>query len=109
MWLQHTMGAPGNARENLVKAFSSLEGGRQRDEAELLAYSILEYIAQADYNNYFADMGTPGARGGKKEQQFVDFSLQSIKAAQAKLKKFLALMPIEDVEAAQQQVASSPF
>lgn len=54
-------------------------------------------------------MGAPGARGGQREAEFAEFSLQAVKAALKKLTELLALMPREDLEAAQQQANVTPF
>ena len=57
---------------------------------------------------YFESMrGAP--RDGGVTKQYYDFSLNSAKAAQTKLREFLALMPAEQREAAETQLASMPF
>ena len=57
---------------------------------------------------YFETM-RGAARDGSATKQYYDFSLNSAKAAQAKLREFLALMPAEQREAAETQLASMPF
>lgn len=47
--------------------------------------------------------------GGAAEAQYLDFSTKSAAAAAGKLRQFLALMPADQLEAAQQQLATSPF
>lgn len=59
-------------------------------------------------SQYFESMAG-AARDGRVQAQYYDFSLNSAKAAQAKLRAFLALMPADQREAAATQLASSPF
>ncbi|KAL3154145.1 hypothetical protein ABBQ32_013670 [Trebouxia sp. C0010 RCD-2024] len=99
--LSRIQGPPNSARENLINAFSCLEDKSKKSKAERIAFDLLEYLDQINYNKYYDSMGSPGTRGGEKEKLFSDFSSQSIKAAQVKLKQFLALMPADDNEAAQ--------
>ena len=80
-----------------------LPEGATRDKAKALAADALEYVAQIDYDKYF-DVQR-GSSGGKRNQQFVDFSASSVKATQAKLAAFLRLFPAEDVQAARDQAA----
>ena len=54
----------------------------QRSKAERIAFDLIEYLDQIDYNKYFEAMGQAGTRGGDREKLFSDFSAQSIKAAQ---------------------------
>lgn len=98
--LARIQGQPNSARENLINAFSCLEDKSKKSKAERIAFDLLEYLDQINYNKYYESMGAPGTRGGEKEKLFSDFSSQSIKAAQGKLKQFFALMPADDVEAA---------
>ncbi|KAL0055531.1 hypothetical protein WJX82_001534 [Trebouxia sp. C0006] len=93
-------GQPNSARENLIYAFSCLEDKGKKTKAERIAFDLLEYLDQINYNKYYESMGAVGTRGGEKEKLFSDFSSQSIKAAQGKLKQFMALMPADDLEAA---------
>ena len=43
---------------------------------------------------------------GDTQRKYYDFSLQSARAAQAKLVEFLALMPADQVAAAREQAAA---
>lgn len=43
---------------------------------------------------------------GAENAEFVSFSGQALKSAQARLKSFLALLPSDQMQAAQQQIAS---
>ena len=61
---------------------AGLEDKSKKSKAERIAFDLLEYLDQVDYNKYYESMGTPGARGGEKEKLFSDFSSKSIKAAQ---------------------------
>lgn len=60
-----------------------LEDKSKKSKAERIAFDLLEYLDQINYNKYYDSMGSPGTRGGEKEKLFSDFSSQSIKAAQA--------------------------
>lgn len=60
---------------------TGLDDQRRRDKAEQLAYDLLEYLAQVDFNKYYDSMSR-GSAGGQQQQQYVNFSTQSIKAAQ---------------------------
>ena len=88
---------------------AGLTDGRQRDEATTIGSDLKDYIAQIDYQKYYDAMGAPGARGGQREAEFAEFSLQAVRAAEKKLAELLALMPREDLEAAQQQANVTPF
>lgn len=57
----------------------------QRSKAERIAFDLIEYLDQIDYNKYFEAMGQAGTRGGDREKLYSDFSSQSIKAAQVSL------------------------
>jgi hypothetical protein len=76
--------------------------------AEAVGREVYEYVEQMDYNRYFEAM-PGGTRSGAVAKQYNDFSLKATKTAQIKLREFLALMPREQLEAAQQQVNSTPF
>lgn len=43
---------------------------------------ILEYVAQIDFDKYFDAQGRGSGLGGKRNQEFVDFSASSVKATQ---------------------------
>ena len=58
----------------------------QKSKAERIAFDLLEYLDQIDYNKYYEAMGQAGTRGGEREKLFADFSSQSIKAAQVSYK-----------------------
>ena len=92
---------PGNLRRNLLSAASELEDKGARDRAKKLVPEIIEYISGVDYNTYFDTLVKPSA---KQQLEFGKFSFQSIDAARAELTAFLALMPAEQVQAAESQV-----
>lgn len=48
--------------------------------AEAVAFDLVEYLQQVDYNKYFDSMG--GAQSGGAMKQFAEFSAQSIRASQ---------------------------
>lgn len=82
------------------------------EAAEYVARDVYEYLKGIDYQTYFESVGGgPGGmkRGGSEKGEMFEFSKQSATAARKKLKEFLALMPVEQVEAAQQQVDVLPF
>lgn len=103
--LTRIQGPPNNIRDNLYSAAAALQGGGTRDKAKTLASDILEYVAQIDFDKYFDAQGRGGGLGGKRNQEFVDFSASSVKATQTKLAEFLRLFPADDVQAARQQAA----
>ncbi len=61
---------------------AGLEDKSKKTKAERIAFDLLEYLDQINYNKYYESMGAVGTRGGEKEKLFSDFSSQSIKAAQ---------------------------
>ena len=61
---------------------AGLEDKGKKSKAERIAFDLLEYLDQINYNKYYESMGAVGTRGGEKEKLFSDFSSQSIKAAQ---------------------------
>ena len=61
---------------------AGLEDKSKKSKAERIAFDLLEYLDQINYNKYYDSMAAAGTRGGEKEKQFSDFSSQSIKAAQ---------------------------
>lgn len=96
-------GAPNFAVENLRNAAAALPDSRSAEKAGVVARDVIEYLDSIDYNKYFESMQKPSARSGDVQKMFVDFSLNSIRAAQVKLKLFFSLMPAEQMEAARQQ------
>lgn len=74
-------------------------------KAEPLAAEFLEYLELMDYNKYFDSMPTRKVTGAENAE-FVAFSSKALKSAQARLKSFLALLPSDQLQAAQQQIAS---
>jgi A/G-specific adenine glycosylase len=103
--LERIQGPPNNIRDNLFSAAAALPDGSKRDKAKTLAADILEYVAQIDFNKYFDTQASRSGLGGRRNQEFVDFSASSVKATQAKLAEFLRLFPAEDVQAARDQAA----
>jgi hypothetical protein len=59
-------------------------------------------LPQADYSAYFDSRAAPT---GAQNVEFAAFSLRAVKAAEARLTEFLALMPADDVDAARANVA----
>lgn len=64
---------------------AGLTDKKQRTKAERIAFDLIEYLDQIDYNKYYEAMGQAGTRGGEREKLYSDFSSQSIKAAQVSL------------------------
>ena len=58
---------------------AGLEDSRQRDLATTVGTDLKDYISQIDYQKYYDAMGAPGARGGQREAEFAEFSLQVIR------------------------------
>ena len=93
---------------NLRSAAASLPSSRQVAAAEAVGREVYEDVLQMDYDQYFESM-SGATRSGAVLKQYNDFSLQAAKAAQLKLREFLALMPRDQLEAAQQQLGALPF
>ena len=82
---------------------------KQKDEAMVVGKDLEDFIAQIDYQKYFDAMGQPGTRGGAQEAAFAQYSLQAVTASQKKLAELLALMPRDELAAAQKQAGVTPF
>lgn len=98
------LGSPNAARDSLLSAAAALPSPKQQEAARSTATLLLEYIAQTDYRSYFDARVTPT---GAQNAEFSAFCLKAVRAAQAQLATFLALMPAEDLEAARQ--SARPF
>lgn len=106
--LSRILGEPNNLQRNLRDAASTLPGTRESEQASAVAREVYEYVLQIDYDQYFESLA--GARkDGRAQQQYYDFSLNSCRAAQIKLRDFLALMPADQREAAASQLDIAPF
>lgn len=55
---------------------------RAREKAGTVARDVIEYLDSIDYNKYYESVLSPAKRGGDKNKMFLEFSLNSIKAAQ---------------------------
>eukprot|EP00241_Pyramimonas_parkeae_P006631 CAMPEP_0114257448 /NCGR_PEP_ID=MMETSP0058-20121206/18738_1 /TAXON_ID=36894 /ORGANISM="Pyramimonas parkeae, CCMP726" /LENGTH=327 /DNA_ID=CAMNT_0001372175 /DNA_START=36 /DNA_END=1019 /DNA_ORIENTATION=+ len=88
---------PFNAKENLKNAALCLESDVSYDKANKIAVDFLEYMEQVDYSKYFESVTAVNERQ-------INFSTQSVQAAERKLKEFLALMPADQLEAATTQL-----
>lgn len=90
--------------------FAALQGSRAAETADYVARDVYEYIRGIDYQTYYDSVGgAMGVRGGSGQKELFDYSQQSAVAAGKKLEEFLALMPRDQVEAAQQQASTLPF
>lgn len=65
------------------------------------AGNFVDLVQQADYNKYY---DTIGAKDGKAMAQYLDFSLKSVYAASREGRKFMALFPASDVQAARESL-----
>ena len=63
---------------------AALPDGSKRDKAKALAADIMEYVAQIDFNKYFDTQASRSGLGGRRNQEFVDFSASSVKATQVR-------------------------
>lgn len=108
--LSRIEGSPNNVQDNLRSAAASLSGSRAAETADYVARDVYEYIKGIDYQTYYDSVGgAMGVRGGSGQKELFDYSQQSAAAARKKLDEFLALMPRDQVEAAQQQASTLPF
>ncbi|KAH9570638.1 hypothetical protein CY35_02G051000 [Sphagnum magellanicum] len=94
-------GTPVEIRDNFLSAAAWLDG-HEAERASALAYSIFEYLDQADYSKYFESYGKPTSA---QQMEFLKFSVQSVKAAREKVDEFLTLVPRESLDAAAAQFA----
>jgi hypothetical protein len=108
--LERIEGPPNNVQDNLRKASASLSDSRAASAADEIARDVYEYVKGIDYQIYFDSVGgNVGNRGGSGQKDMFSYSQKSAVAAGLKLKEFLKLMPYDQIEAAQQQVNTSPF
>jgi hypothetical protein len=63
------------------------------------AGNFVDLVQQADYNKYY---DTIGIKDGKAMAQYLEFSLQSVRAASREGRNFLALFSVPDVQAARE-------
>ncbi|CAI6006363.1 unnamed protein product [Closterium sp. NIES-64] len=73
--LRFAVGTVDTVRENLVSTTVLLEDKSQQPAKEL-AFEIIDYLQQADYGNYFENMGSPSP---SQQLEFLSFSVKSIK------------------------------
>ncbi|KAL4424061.1 hypothetical protein ABPG75_001362 [Micractinium tetrahymenae] len=106
--LRRILGEPNSLQQNLRDAAACLPNTRDAERAAAVGREVYEYVLQIDYDQYFETM-SGARRDGRTQQQYYEFSLNSARAAQAKLREFLALMPADQREAAATQLASLPF
>jgi hypothetical protein len=97
------LGSPNDARDALRNASAALAEPRKQEAAKALSIAFLEYVSQADYTAYFDSRAPPT---GAQNAEFAAFSLRAVKAAEARLADFLALMPADELDAARTQLAS---
>lgn len=91
-------------RDNLINAASCLPNISDVDVAKEKAFNVLEFVAQADYKQYYDSLGGPPQ--GKEAGKAADFSASAINAANRELKEFLKLMPPAEVAAAKEALAA---
>ena len=91
--------------------FAALPDSRAANDADMVARDVYEYVKGIDYQTYYDSVGGGGSKskGGSGEKELFDYSQKSAGAARRKLKEFLALMPRDQVEAAEQQANTLPF
>ena len=109
--LSRIEGAPNNVQDNLRSAAASLPDAKAAEAADQVARDVYEYVKGIDYQTYYESVGGgmgSKSRGGSREKELFEYSLQSAEAAAVKLKEFLALMPRDQVEAAELQ-ANTPI
>ena len=57
----------------LITYMPGLEDKSKKSQAERVAFDLLEYLDQINYNKYYDSMGSPGTRGGEKEKALFRF------------------------------------
>eukprot|EP00270_Netrium_digitus_P018875 TRINITY_DN7263_c0_g2_i1.p1 TRINITY_DN7263_c0_g2~~TRINITY_DN7263_c0_g2_i1.p1 ORF type:complete len:369 (+),score=106.72 TRINITY_DN7263_c0_g2_i1:48-1109(+) len=91
--LLSVVGPMEDLKSNLLSTATFLEN----DADAAVAFELLSYINQADYQNYFDPVGRAALA---QQSEWRNFSLSSIKAAVDKLETFLSFLPSEAVQAA---------
>lgn len=61
---------------------AALPDSRAAEKARVAARDVIEYLDSIDFNKYFENLQRPSARSGEAQRVFLEFSLNSIKAAQ---------------------------
>lgn len=102
--LKFAVGSIDAVRENLVSATVLLDDSAKQQTAKQLAFEIVDYLQQADYSNYFDNLGAPTP---SQQVEFVRFSLQAIQAARSRLIAFLSCLPQEVVQSARRQFTTT--
>lgn len=92
------VGPPNNVQDNLRSAAASLGSNRQIEEAQAVGRDVYEAVLQINSQEYYDTR----AADSKVQAQLAQFSLAAVQAAKTELGRFLALMPREQVEVAQQ-------
>lgn len=75
---------------------------RAAEAADYVGRDVFEYIKNIDYQTYYDSPNSAQSR-------LSEFSSKSAAAAEMKLQEFLMLMPRDQREAAEQQLATLPF
>jgi hypothetical protein len=105
--LSRIQGAPNNVQQNLRDAAASLavaDGGdpSASSAATTVGRDVYEYIKGIDYQTYYDRRTSPTG-----DDQLLEYSRSSAKAAVAKLDEFFRLMPADQLEAA--RAATAPL
>ena len=66
----------------LAMLHAALPNSRSAEKARVVARDVIEYLDSIDYNKYFESLEKPQARSGERQKMFLDFSLNSVRAAQ---------------------------
>ena len=68
---------------------------------------VVDDLDAINYKRYYSTVGK-GQPSGADQARYADFSGRAARAAQQKLREFLAIMPPEDVRQARQMAAPPP-
>ena len=86
---------------------AGLTEGRTRDRGSLIVREVVDDLDAIDYKRYYSSVNK-GQPSGADQARYADFSGRAARAAQAKLREFLAIMPPEDLRQARLMAAPPP-
>jgi len=105
--IDRIINAPNKLKSNLDAALAFVTPAEDRSKGRQLIADILEFIQEMDYNKYYEDrLNRQRYRGGAEEAKFVEFSLNSLTAAEGRLQIFLSLFLSNDIDRARQRITA---
>eukprot|EP00958_Prasinococcus_capsulatus_P018534 scaffold2175_cov381-Prasinococcus_capsulatus_cf.AAC.9 len=78
--LKSILGPPNSLKDNLIGAAAALPSMKETDNAITVAFDLMEYVEQIDYNKYFESrLSTLGTPSGEQNAEFSTFVGKCIK------------------------------